>query len=149
MTHVALRLLPSAVVALIVALPGAIAVTKPVEVTVAILLSLDDQTTDLSVALLGETVAVSWAVLFRYNVAEDLFNEIDVANRLTVILQLALRLEPSDVIAVIIALPVDFAVTKPVDDTIATLVLFELHVTEGLNVDVGKTVAVNCKVLPV
>ena len=118
MTHVALRLLPSAVVALIVALPGAIAVTKPVDVTVAILLSLDDQTTDLSVALLGETVAVSWTVWFRYNVAEDLFNEIDVANRLTVILQLALRLEPSDVVAVIIALPVDFAVTKPVDDTV-------------------------------
>lgn len=59
MIHVALRLLPSVVVAVMTALPGAIAVTQPVEVTAATLLSLEDHRTDLSVALLGETVAVS------------------------------------------------------------------------------------------
>ena len=58
-SHVVLKLLPSAVVAVIVALPVAIAVTRPVDDTVAMLLSLDVQTTDLSVALDGETVAVS------------------------------------------------------------------------------------------
>lgn len=46
MAHVALKLLPSAVVAVMTALPGAMAVTKPVEVTVAMLLSLEDQITD-------------------------------------------------------------------------------------------------------
>ena len=58
-SHVALKLLPSAVVAVIVAFPVVIAVTRPVDDTVATLLSLDVQTTDLSVALDGETVAVS------------------------------------------------------------------------------------------
>ena len=149
MTHVALKSLPSAVVAVIVALPVAIAVTKPVDDTVAMLLLLDDQTTDLSVALEGETVAASWSVWFKYNVADVLLSEIDVANRFTVTLQVALRLVPSDVFAVITALPVDFAVTKPVEDTVATLVLLEVHVTAGLDVVLGRTVAVSCKVLPV
>lgn len=149
MTHVALKLLPSAVVAVIVALPVAIAVTRPVDDTVAILLSLEDHTTDLSVALDGETVAVSWTVWSKYNVADVLLSEIDVANRFTVTLQVALRLVPSDVFAVITALPVDFAVTKPVEDTVATLVLLEVHVTAGLDVVLGRTVAVSCKVLPV
>lgn len=145
----ALKLLPSAVVAVIVAQPGAMAVTKPFEVTVAILLSFDDQTTDLSVALLGETVAVSWIVWSRYIVADVLFSEIDVAICLTVTLHIAVRLVPSDVFAVITASPVDFAVTKPVEDTIATLGLLDVHVTEGLDVVVGRTVTVSCNVLPV
>ena len=139
----ALKLLPSAVVAVIVAFPVAIAVTRPVDDTVATLLSLDVQTTDLSVALEGETVAVSWTVWSRYNVADVLLSEIDVANRLTVTLHVALRFVPSDVFAVITALPADFAVTKPVEDTVATLVLLELHVTVGLDVVLGKTVADN------
>ena len=49
--HVALKLLPSAVVAVMIAWPGAIAVTKPVEETVAMLLSLEDHETDLSEVL--------------------------------------------------------------------------------------------------
>jgi len=128
--------------------PGAMAVTRPVDVTVAMLLSLDDHTTDLSVALLGETVAVSWTVWSRYSVADVLLREMDVANRFTVTLQPALRLEPSAVIAVMTASPVDFAVTRPVDDTVATLVLLELQVTDGLDVVLGKTVADSWKVLP-
>ena len=139
----ALKLLPSAVVAVIVALPVAIAVTKPVDDTVAMQLSLEVQTTDLSVALVGETVAVSWTVWSRYNVADVLLSEIDVANRFTVTPHVALRFVPSVVLAVITALPVDFAVTKPVDETVATLVLLELHVTDGLDVVLGRTVAVS------
>ena len=142
-------MLPSAVVAVIVALPVAIAFTKPVDDTVAILLLLEDQTTDLSVALEGETVAVSWTVWSKYNVADVLLSEIDVANRFTVTLHVALRLEPSTVFAVMTALPVDFAVTNPVEDTVAILVLLELHVTDGFVVVLGRTVAVSCNVLPV
>ena len=148
-SQVALKSLPSAVVAVIVAFPGAIAVTKPLDDTLAILLSLEDHKTDLSVALLGETVAVSWTVWSRYNVADVLLSDIDVANRFTVMLHVALRLVPSDVFAVMTALPVDFAITKPVEDTVATLVLLELHDTDGLEVVLGRTVAVNCNVLSV
>ena len=127
-------------------MPGEIAVTRPVDDTVAMQLSLDDQTTDLFVALEGETVAVSWTVWSKYNVADVLLSEMDVANRFTVTLHVALRFVPSDVFAVITALPVDLAVTKPVEDTVATLVLLELHVTAGLDVVLGRTVAVSCKV---
>lgn len=81
--------------------------------------------------------------------ADVLLSDIDVANRLTVTLQEALRLVPSAVFAVMTAVPVDLAVTKPVEDTVATLVLLELQVTDGLEVVVGKTVAVSCNVFPV
>ena len=73
----------------------------------------------------------------------------EVANCLTVTEQDALKLLPSAVLAVIVALPVDFAVTKPVEDTVTTLVLLELHVTDGLDVVLGNTVALNCNVFPV
>ena len=84
-----------------------------------------------------------------YNVSDVLLSEIDVASCLTVTLQLALRFDPSVVIAVMTAFPADFAVTKPFDDTVATLVLLELQVTDGLEIVLGKTVAVSCNVLPV
>lgn len=73
----------------------------------------------------------------------------EVASCLTVTLQLALRFDPSAVFAVMTALPVDLAVTTPEDDTVATLVLLELHVTDGFEVVLGETVAVNCNVFPV
>ena len=70
-----------------------------------------------------------------------MLSDMDVASCLTVTSQVALRFEPSVVFAVMTTLPVDFAVTKPVEDTVATLVLLEVHVTEGLDVVLGKTVA--------
>ncbi len=72
-----------------------------------------------------------------------------MANCLTVTEQDALKLLPSAVLAVIVALPVDFAVTKPVEETVATLVLLEVHVTDGLDVVLGITVAASCNVFPV
>ena len=47
------------------------------------------------------------------------------------------------------ASPLDNAVTKPVDETVATLVLLELHVTDWLDVVFDITDAVNCRVSPV
>ena len=73
----------------------------------------------------------------------------EVASCLTVTLQLALRFEPSAVFALMTAFPADFAVTNPEDETVATLVLLELHVTDGLDVLLGKTVAFSCNVFPV
>ena len=51
--HDALKLLPSVVVAVIVAVPLALAVTSPLLLTVATFVLLDFQVTDLLVALLG------------------------------------------------------------------------------------------------
>jgi hypothetical protein len=50
---------PSFVVTVIVAVPAALAVTKPEDETVATEVLLEDQVTDLSVAFEGVTVAVS------------------------------------------------------------------------------------------
>ena len=45
--------------------------------------------------------------------------------------------------------PVDFAETKPVDETVAILVLLDVHVIDGFDVVLGNTVAFNCNVFPV
>ena len=66
-----------------------------------------------------------------YIVALVWLSEIDVAYCFTVTEHCALRFVPSVVFAVITAVPVEFAVTTPVDDTVATLVLLEVQVTEG------------------
>ena len=84
-----------------------------------------------------------------YIVALVWLSEIEVAYCFTVTKHCALRFVPSVVFAVITAVPVDFAVTTPEDDTVATLVLLELHVTDGFEVVLGKTVAFNWNVLPV
>ena len=52
-------LLPSAVVTVIVAVPGALAVTRPELLTVATVVLLDFHVTFLLLVLLGVTVAVS------------------------------------------------------------------------------------------
>ena len=61
---------PSLVITVIVADPAAFAVTRPEEDTVATEVLLDDQVTDLSVALDGETVAVRVLVLPTFIVNE-------------------------------------------------------------------------------
>ena len=68
---------------------------------------------------------------------------------LTVTAQVAVLLEPSDVVAVlavIVAVPLDTAVTKPFASTMATEVLLLLHVTLLLVALSGVTVAVSCRV---
>ena len=59
MVHCALRFEPSAVVAVIVTVPRPFAVTSPLLLTVATLVLLDFQVTDVLLALLGVTVAVN------------------------------------------------------------------------------------------
>ena len=67
---------------------------------------------------------------------------------LTVTAQVAVLLEPSAVLAVMVAVPLDTAVTRPVLLTVATDVLLLVHVTLLLVALLGVTVAVSCKVCP-
>jgi hypothetical protein len=53
------------------------------------------------------------------------------------------------VFAVIVAVPIFTPVTTPALDTVATLVLDELHVTVLLSASAGETVAVSAVVLPI
>ena len=64
----------------------------------------------------------------------------------TVTVQVAVLLEPSAVVAVMVAVPLDTAVTKPVLLTVATDVLLLLHVTLLSVALLGVTVADNCRV---
>ena len=75
----ALKLVPSLVVAVIVAVPAEIPVTTPLLFTVATAVLLERHVTVLLVALVGSTVAISWVVLPSVMVALVLFNEIEVA----------------------------------------------------------------------
>ena len=64
----------------------------------------------------------------------------------TVTAQVAVLLEPSAALAVMVALPLATAVTKPFASTVATEVLLLLHVTLLLVAFSGVTVAVSCSV---
>ena len=56
---------------------------------------------------------------------------------------------PSSVLTVMVAEPVDFGVTNPFEETVATDGLLELHETVLSVVALGRTVAMSCKVLPI
>ncbi len=141
---------PSTVFTVIVAVPTDLAVTKPEEETVAIDVLLDDHVTDLLVALDGNTVAVrakeSPSVIER-EVLSRLTLVTDTVFSLTVIEQVDF-FPPSVVVTVIIADPAAFAVTSPVDETVATVVLFDDQETDLSVAFVGKTVAVKLCVSP-
>ena len=64
----------------------------------------------------------------------------------TVTEHVALLLLPSVVVAVIVAVPFDLAVTRPLASTVATAVLLLVHVTDLFVALVGNTVAVSCVV---
>jgi hypothetical protein len=124
-------LLPSAVVTVMVALPGDMAVTNPLDDTVATDEALVLHATFLLVALAGATVAVNVSVPPKSRASVVLFKVTLVTATeavVTVTAQVAVLL-PSVVVTVIVALPADTAVTKPLDDTVATEVELLLHDT--------------------
>ena len=141
-------MLPSAVVAVMIAVPRPLAVTRPLLLTVDTLVSLEVHVTAELLALLGVTVAVSCKVSPLLMVAEVLLRLMPVAGWITVTSQVALKLLPSAVVAVMVAVPRDLAATKPLLLTVATLVLLDVHVTALLVVLLGDTVAVSCSVSP-
>ncbi len=141
---------PSSVRTVIVAEPAAFAVTTPLDETVATVVLLDDHVTALLVALEGETVAVSVPVVPAVKDILVLFRETPVTETvpaLTVTEQVAV-LPPSDVVHVIVADPADLAVTVPSEETVATEVLLDDHVTALLVVLLGETVGVSSYVSP-
>ena len=127
--QVATFLEPSAVVAVILTVPAALAVILPLASTVAILAFAEVQVTFLFVVLLGDTVAVNVRVFPTFKLADVLFNLTLVAliGFLTVTLHVA-TLFPSFVFTVIVAVPVDTAVTFPNSSTVATLELLLSHI---------------------
>ena len=67
---------------------------------------------------------------------------------LTATVQVAVLLEPSAVLTVIVALPFATAVTRPFVSTVATAVLLLVHVTFLFVASLGITLAISCKVWP-
>ena len=121
---------PSAVVTVMVAVPAFFAVTMPFE-TVATVVLEDDQVTFWFVALDGLTVAVKVSVLPTMRVAVDLLSVTPVTEMVsgfTVNTQVAF-LPPSAVVTVMVAVPTFFATTRPVEETVATVVSEEDQVT--------------------
>ena len=125
----AVPLTPSEV-AVMVAEPGAMAVTTPDEETVATPVLLELQVTVRPVRvfpLASRVVAVSVVVPPTMSVAEEGLTVTDATGR-CVTVTLAVPLTPSDV-AVIVAVPGARAVTTPAWETVATDSLLELQLT--------------------
>jgi hypothetical protein len=140
-------LLPSTVVAVMVAFPAATPVTTPFA-TVATAVLLLVHVTALLVALEGETVAVKvdFASLARVRLVLSRLTPVTVTAALTVTEQVAVW-PPSFVVTVIVALPALTAVTVPFE-TLATEVLLLFHVIFLFVALVGATVAVSVSVPP-
>ena len=139
-------LLPSWVVTVMVAVPAATAVTRPLVFTVAIAVLLDDQLTVLLVALLGAMVGVSCWVPPTATEAVVGLMVTPVTGTLvvlTVIADVAVK-ALSLVVAVIVAVPAATAVTKPEVLTVATAVLLDDQVTPVTVAFDGTSVAVSC-----
>ena len=137
---------PSAVVAVIVAVPTETALTTPPS-TVATLELLVVHTTVLSVALLGDTVALSVRLSPTSMAAEVLSRATPVTSMdpVTVTSHVALY-PPSVVVAVMVAVPAETAETFPLL-TVATLALLVDHLTV-VSAPAGMTVAFRVRVSP-
>src|SRR5256714_1535336 len=148
---VAVPLFPS-LVAVIVAVPAPFAVTNPVRLTVATVVSLDDHVTarpesGLPLASLG--VAVSCTVCPTWPLADDGVTVTEATGTLVTVIA-AVPLFPS-LIAVIVAEPAAFPVTRPLPLTFAIVVSLDAHVTvrpeSGLPLS-SLGVALSCTVRP-
>ena len=143
-------LFPSFVLQVIVACPAALPVTTPVDETVATLLLEELHVTDLLVALLGEMVLARLTVLPTLTdvlVGDTLMPVTATVAALTVTVDVAV-LFPSFVLQVIVACPTAVPVTTPVEETVATLLFEELHVTDLFVALLGEMVSVKVLVLP-
>ena len=124
-------LLPSTVVAVIVAVPAETAVTTPPAETVALALLQLLHVTFWLVALEGAIVGRRVSVSPTVRLADDLFSETPVTGTLssvTLTVQVAV-LPPSAVVTVMVTVPAETELILPLDDTVAILVLPLRHVT--------------------
>ena len=135
--------------AVIVASPAAIAVTRPVSLTVAIVLSELDHVTSLFVAFSGATVAVSCnsspSVIVIGPSGVISTDVTSIISRATVSLQVAVSLP---IEAVMIATPSSIAFTRPVASTIAISRSSLDHITLLFVAFSGDMVAVSCNSSP-
>jgi hypothetical protein len=142
-------------VAVMVAVPFAIAVTSPAEDTVATPVADETQLTvglEMTFSLASLTVGVRVAVSpvdVNDKVSGDKVSEPSTCSTVTVAVPFT---DPE--VAVIVAVPFAIAVTRPATDTVAILVSDEVQVTLGLEIvfpleslTVGVTVAVSPSVL--
>jgi hypothetical protein len=128
MTEVAVKL-PSAVVTVMVAVPTDTPVISPVALTVATAVLLLLQVTLWFVAFAGAIVAANCCVP-PINMEAVVGLTVTPVTRigLTVMTEVAVKL-PSAVVTVIVAVPTDTPVTRPVELTVATAVFELLQVT--------------------
>jgi hypothetical protein len=122
---------PSCVVTVMVALPKATPVTKPVELTVATDALLVLHVTFLFVAFEGATVAVNCVVAPTFTLAlvGDTVTPVTGTVVLLTVMALVAVLFPSCVVTVMVAVPCATPVTKPDEFTVATAVLLDDQLT--------------------
>jgi hypothetical protein len=137
---------PFDVIAVMVTSPGETAVTTPADDTIATEGSEDPQITVRFVAFAGWTSATNVTVSPTASiicVAGVIVTPVGCikAGAGTVIVLVAVKLFA--VLAVIVAIPSPLAVTKPVEDTVATAVLDDVQVTVRLAAFCGCTSAVS------
>ena len=141
--------LPSAAVAVIVAVPFPMALTFPLESTVATFVLLLVHITFLISAFVGLTVTDRVCVFPTCIVRLLLFSvtlDTDFFGVTTVTVQVAFSPLPSAAVALIIAVPFPLAVTFPLELTVATALLLVVHFTVLLSASEGLTVAVSFSV---
>src|SRR5437773_820937 len=142
----------ASLVAVIVAAPASFPVTSPLALTVAAAVFLDAQVTVRPVRVLpfaSLRVAVSCTVWPSFTLADAGATATEATATCTTVMA-AVPLCPSEV-AVIVVEPASFAVTSPLELTVAAAVLLEVHVTTRPDSGFPFTslgVAVNCTVLP-
>src|SRR6266516_3836390 len=142
----------ASLVAVIVAAPASFPVTSPLALTVAAAVLLDTQVTVRPVRVLpfaSLRVAVSCTVWPSFTLADAGATATEATATCTTVMA-AVPLCPSEV-AVIVVEPASFAVTSPLELTVAAAVLLEVHVTTRPDSGFPFTslgVAVNCTVLP-
>ena len=119
--------------------------------TVAIAVLLDDQVTVLFVALDGTKTTENFPVLplasARYAGLADIAITA-IAGAVTVTVQVANISVFEKGATAMTADPIFFAVTIPLESTVATAVLLDRHVTFLFGVLAGKMVVLSCSVLP-
>jgi hypothetical protein len=118
-------LLPSTVVTVMVVVPAAMPVTKPLALTVAMPGRELVQVTFLLVALSGATVAVSCWVPFTATDADVglTLTPVTATEPDVTVMVLVAVLLPSAVVTVMVAEPAEIPVTNPLALTVATAVL--------------------------
>ena len=144
-------LLPSCVVAVIVAVPLETAVTTPLSETVATLEFDDDQERAWSVAFTGVIVAVK-VVVPPILVKVSVTGSVTLVTKIfavTVTMQLSDLLLPSVEVAVMVAFPLETAVTTPLAETVATAAFEEDQASVLFVALPGATIAVNTVVAPI